>query len=92
MYQPILLISAAIARSEQEAQKSPRFQSEAITRASYAVASEGFSFPHIGIRKAWLVSSTVTDRERVARYIAIVIHYGYLDDLTVYFTAAVYNP
>lgn len=36
----------AVVESEQEAQKSPRFQSEAIT-TSYTTTSESFSFPQL---------------------------------------------
>jgi hypothetical protein len=42
-----VLAGSAITGSGQEAQKSPRFQSEAITAASYAAAAEGFSFPRL---------------------------------------------
>lgn len=37
----------AVAESEQEAQESPRFQSEIITAADYTATSESFSFPQL---------------------------------------------
>lgn len=46
---------------EQEAQKSPRFQSEAITAAGYTAASE-FQFFAVSIYEVRFAPSTITDR------------------------------